>query len=186
MMHIYSRFRLVYLLVLALSTWPAYAETFNQLRTVSQLNLDRYSGRWYEISRLPMWFERNCVDEITANYTPRKDGRIDVLNRCRTKDDFIAAHGIAEVTDPAYPGRLRVRFAPEWLSWLPIVWGDYWIMDLDPDYRWVMVGSPSRSYLWILSRTPTLDATTVQRLKQAAADQGFGIGQMIDVVNTGE
>jgi apolipoprotein D and lipocalin family protein len=159
-----------------------YATTL-ELPTVSQVDLERYTGRWYEISRLPMWFERNCTGDITATYTLRADQRINVVNRCGTKEGFISANGIAEMPDPKHPGQLRVRFAPDWLAWLPAVWGDYWIIDLDPQYRWVMVGAPNRSYLWILSRTPALDANTVSSLKQKAAALGFNVDEMVNVTN---
>jgi len=156
------------------------------LPTVQQIDLDRYAGRWYEISRLPMWFERNCVDNITAHYTIRSDARIDVINSCRTEKGRISARGIAEVPDTAHPGQLRVRFAADWMAWLPVVWGDYWIIDLDPEYRWVMVGAPSRGYLWILARTPALDQTIVAQLKSHATQLGFDVTPMIDVTNLAE
>lgn len=180
----YRQFLITLLFIpLALVPIRSQAEPSQPLPTVQAVDLERYSGRWFEISRLPMWFERKCIDNITANYTVRSDGRIDVLNSCRTADGQISARGIAEVPDARYPGQLRVRFAPDWLAWLPVVWGDYWIMDLDPNYGWVMIGAPSRGYLWILSRTPQLDATIVSRLKQSASAQGFDIAPMIDVVN---
>lgn len=153
------------------------------LPTVQQIDLERYAGRWYEISRLPMWFERNCTGNITATYSLRTDQRIDVINRCSTKEGFISASGIAEIPNPAQPGQLRVRFAPDWLAWLPLVWGDYWIIELDPEYRWVMVGAPNRSYLWILSRTPSLDDQTLSTLKQKAAALGFKVDEMVNVSN---
>lgn len=153
------------------------------LPTVTQVDLERYAGRWYEISRLPMWFERKCTGNITATYTPREDKRIDVVNRCATSDGFISAKGIAEVPNPAEPGQLRVRFAPDWLAWIPVVWGDYWIIALDPEYRWVMVGAPNRSYLWILARTPALDPQVINTLKQQASSLGFTVNEMINVTN---
>lgn len=180
----YRQFLITLLFIpLALAPMRSQAEPSQPLSTVQAVDLERYSGRWFEISRLPMWFERKCIDNITANYTVRNDGRIDVVNSCRTADGQISARGIAEVPDARHPGQLRVRFAPDWLAWLPVVWGDYWIMDLDPNYGWVMIGAPSRGYLWILSRTPQLDATIVSRLKQSASAQGFDIAPMIDVVN---
>lgn len=154
------------------------------LPTVAQVDLERYAGRWFEISRLPMWFERKCTGNITATYALREDQRIDVVNRCATSDGFISAKGIAEIPNAAHPGQLRVRFAPDWLSWFPIVWGDYWIINLDPEYRWVMVGAPNRSYLWILSRTPALDEPTISMLKQQALSLGFETQDMINVTNT--
>lgn len=170
------------LLITLLGQSPLLAAT-TPLPTVNQVDLERYVGRWYEISRLPMWFERNCIGDVTATYTLREDQRIDVVNRCSTKAGFISAKGIAEIPDDAQPGQLKVRFAPDWLAWFPIVWGDYWIIDLDTQYRWVMVGAPSRSYLWILSRTPTLDDNTIDALKQKASALGFAVNEMIDVTN---
>lgn len=168
----------------ALISLPGAAHAADRaLPTVSQLDLARYAGRWYEISRLPMWFERNCTGDITATYTVSEDQRIAVVNRCNTKDGFISANGVADMPDAQHPGQLRVRFAPDWLAWLPAVWGDYWIIELDPQYRWVMVGAPNRSYLWILSRTPALDASTVSGLKQKAAALGFNVDEMVNVTN---
>ena len=164
--------------------WVANTSAAETLPTVSQIDLDRYTGRWFEISRLPMWFERNCVSDISANYTRRSDGRIDVVNRCHTQNDDISAQGIAETPEASKPGQLRVRFAPDWLAWLPMVWGDYWIIDLDPDYQWVLVGAPSRNYLWILARTPALDIKTVESLKQKAQALGFKTTDMVDVTNS--
>lgn len=183
-----TRIRLIAIAVLSCACFvgAARADDIDALPTVQDVNLARYAGRWYEISRLPMWFERNCIGNITATYTQRADGRVDVLNRCKTQNALISAQGIAEVPDPARPGELRVRFAPDWLAWIPVVWGDYWIIELDPDYRWVLVGAPSRNYLWILSRTPSLDQATVDRLKHKAATLYFDVGPMIDVVNTDE
>ncbi|MBU3667508.1 MAG: lipocalin family protein [Rhodocyclaceae bacterium] len=162
------------------------AETADRLPTVQNVDLQRYSGRWYEISRLPMWFERKCLDNITATYTVRSDNRIDVVNSCRTEDGQIKARGIAEIPDRQHPGQLRVRFAPDWMAWLPVVWGDYWIIDLDPEYRWVMVGAPSRGYLWILARTPALDEAKITQLKSKATGLGFDVTPMINVTNSAE
>jgi apolipoprotein D and lipocalin family protein len=172
-------------LLFTLAAAPTQAST-DALPTVAQVDLDRYVGRWYEISRLPMWFERNCTGDITATYALRSDDRMDVINRCRTQNGFISARGVAEIPNPAHPGQLRVRFAPDWLAWLPVVWGDYWIIDLDPEYRWVMVGAPSRGYLWILARSPALDQATVAQLKNKATGLGFDVTSMINVTNSTE
>lgn len=162
---------------------PQQTQANDALPTVASIELQRYTGQWFEIARLPMWFERNCIGDISATYSLRDDQRINVRNRCRTKDGVISATGVAEVPDPTYPGQLRVRFAPAWLSWLPLVWGDYWILELDPQYRWVMVGAPSRDYLWILSRTPSLEQPQIDALKQKAKALGFRVDAMIDVQN---
>ena len=162
---------------------PALAQT-SALPTVAALDLQHYAGKWYEIARLPMWFERHCIDDVSATYTLQADQTISVLNACRTSEGMISAQGVAVVPRVQYPGRLRVRFAPAWLSFLPFVWGDYWVIDLAPDYSWALVGAPSRKYLWILSRTPTLDAATTTYLKDKSRSLGFDAENMIDVENT--
>ncbi len=168
---------------LASATTPTLAQT-PALPTVAALDLQRYTGKWYEIARLPMWFERRCIGDVSATYTLQPDQTVGVLNTCRTADGMISAQGIAVLPDPQHPGQLRVRFAPAWLSFLPFVWGDYWVIDLAPDYSWVLVGAPSRKYLWILARTPALDAATTAYLKDKSRSLGFAVENMIDVQNT--
>ena len=163
---------------------PVFAQP-SDLLTVPTLNLESYAGKWYEISRLPMWFERRCLGDVSATYTPQPDQTVGVLNACRTAEGAISAQGIAVVPNPRHPGQLRVRFAPAWLSFLPFVWGDYWVIDLAPDYSWALVGAPSREYLWILARTPTLDASITTSLKDKGRALGFSTERMIDVENTG-
>ena len=110
------------------------------VRTVPFVDLDRYAGDWFEIARFPNRFQRQCVGDVRASYARRADGRIDVVNRCRTDDGRTEARGIARVVDERTFARLKVRFAPAWLSLLPFVWGDYWIIGLAEDYSWAVVG----------------------------------------------
>lgn len=168
---------------LASATTPALAQT-PALPTVAALDLQRYAGKWYEIARLPMWFEKRCIGDVSATYTLQADQTVGVSNACRTSEGMISAQGVAEVPDAQHPGQLRVRFAPAWLSFLPFVWGDYWVIDLAPDYSWVLVGAPSRDYLWILARTPTLALATTTYLKDKSRSLGFVVENMIDVQNT--
>ena len=76
-------------------------------------------------------------------------------------------------------GKLEVTFVPPWLRWLPLVWADYWVLALDDDYQWAMVGQPGRKFLWILSRTPQLDAATFERLKAQAVTMGYDLSALI-------
>jgi apolipoprotein D and lipocalin family protein len=141
--------------------------------TVDQLDIPRYMGTWYEIESLPQWFERGCRG-VEAVYTLREDGRFDVTNRCWIGDEqerIKEAHALGWQPDPAFPGRLKVRFF--WPFSAP-----YWVLRLDPDYRWALVGSPDRSSLWILSRTPTLAPAIVQDLKDWSQQQGYPVEQM--------
>ncbi len=116
------------------------------LTTVQQVDLKRYMGLWYEIARYPNRFQRDCESDTTAKYALLENGRVEVLNTCRKKDgSYKNAKGKAKAVDGSN-AKLKVTF-----FW-PF-YGDYWVIGLDPDYRWAVVGEPSRKYLWILSRT---------------------------------
>ena len=125
---------------------------------VPTLDLQRYAGVWYEIARLPFPYQEKCAHTVVARYTVRDDGRLGVVNECIQKDGKLSrASGVARLADPkGLPSRLKVRFAPAFLSFLSAVWGDYWVIDLAPDYSYAVVGEPKRRYLWILSRTPRM------------------------------
>ncbi|MEI2416018.1 lipocalin family protein [Orrella sp. JC864] len=139
------------------------------VRTVPSVDLQRYGGMWYEIANYPMVFQRNCVGDTTAHYMPRKDGSIEVLNRCRNKKGGIdEADGQASVVPGSGNAKLEISF-----FW-PFK-GDYWIIGLDPDYRWAVVGSPTRKYLWILSRTPSLPEGELKKALDAARAQGYDL-----------
>lgn len=121
------------------------------LASVSSVDLQRYVGRWYELARFPNSFEEGCVG-VTATYGRNPDGTVSVVNRCRLKSldgEESVANGTARVVDTATNAKLAVSF-----FW-PFE-GDYWVIALDPDYRWAIVGEPSGRYLWILSRTPQI------------------------------
>lgn len=170
--------RLTLTAMLMASAIPATASTLAN-RPVSTVDLQRYAGQWHEIAHLPMFFQRKCVDNITATYTPDPDGTIHVHNACRTKDGSMdASDGVAKKVT-GQPGALKVRFAPAWLSWIPAVWGDYWIVELDPDYRWAVVGSPSRKYMWVLSRQPSMDRQLFEQLQARARQRGYPVDNLV-------
>ena len=155
------------------------AQTPAPVRTVPLVDLDRYAGDWFEIARFPNRFQRQCVGDVRASYARRPDGRLDVVNRCRTADGQTEARGVARIADTQTFARLKVRFAPAWLSFLPPVWGDYWIIGLAPDYSWAVVGDPGREYLWILARVPNLDAASTAMARAVARDNGFDIERLM-------
>ena len=171
------------LLVLALAGADAQnivaAQSRQEVQVVPSVDLDRYAGRWYEIARYPNRFQRDCTGDVRATYTRRPDGRIDVLNQCATADGVNDARGIARVADKTTNAKLEVRFAPAILSWIPAVWGDYWVIGLDPDYRWAVVGSPDRKYLWVLSRTPLMADADYAAAVSGAASNGFDPGGLV-------
>jgi apolipoprotein D and lipocalin family protein len=151
------------------------------LPTQDGVDLARYAGRWYEIARLPNRFQDKCAGDVAATYTLRPDGRVRVVNECRRPSgEMTRVDGIARRADPKGPAsRLKVRFAPAWLSFLPFVWGDYWIVELDAGYGYALVGEPSRKYLWVLSRSPEMDAATFDSLVSTAARLGFDTARLV-------
>ncbi|WP_411833952.1 lipocalin family protein [Pseudoxanthomonas mexicana] len=167
------------LFLLLLASLPLLATAAEPVRPVPALDLARYAGTWHEIAHLPMRFQKQCVGDITATYAARSDGLIDVRNACRNKrGEMESAQGVARPV-PGRPGELEVRFAPRWLSFLPMVWADYWVIDLDPDYRWAVVGEPDRDYLWILSREPSMDRALFERLKARATAMGYDLQPLV-------
>ena len=149
------------------------------MRTVARVDLDRYAGEWREVARFPNRFQDQCASDVVATYARRADGRIDVFNRCRREDGTIdEAAGVARIVDTSSNAKLEVRFAPAWLSWLPMVWGDYWIIGLADDFSWATVGSPDRDYLWILSRAPALNQEAWDAAVDAARANGFDVTRL--------
>jgi apolipoprotein D and lipocalin family protein len=144
------------------------------LKTVERVELDRYVGTWFEIASFPQSFQRGCT-ATSATYTARSDGRIDVLNRCR-KDaldgEERSARGLARVVDPVSNARLEVSFFRPF-------WGDYWIIDLDPEYRFAVVGHPGRDYLWILARTTSLPEPTWSAIVARLQAQGYETARLV-------
>jgi apolipoprotein D and lipocalin family protein len=151
------------------------------LRIVPSVDLARYEGLWYEIARLPNRFEDKCAGDVTARYDRLGDDRLKVVNRCRKRDGTVTkAEGVARIADRRGPNsRLKVRFAPGFLSFLPWVWGDYQIIELAPDYSYTLVGERGRGYLWVLSRTPQMDEGTYRGLTESAAAQGFDVSRLV-------
>jgi apolipoprotein D and lipocalin family protein len=155
------------------------AQSSGPLVTIPALDVPRYMGTWYEIAKYPNWFQKKCVAETRAEYKLQAGGSVQVINRCRKDtgemDEAIGeARQIGENNSP----KLQVRFAPAWLSLLPFVWGDYWVIDLDVGYQLVAVSEPKREYLWVLSRTPTVSAEAYAALLVRLKAQGFDLGRL--------
>ncbi|GAB3316449.1 lipocalin family protein [Luteimonas notoginsengisoli] len=153
--------------------------------TVSSVDLSRYLGTWFEIARLPMRHEPEDFTDITAHYSLQDDGKVRVRNRALDgKGELEESIGEATVVDPGN-SKLEVTFLPEGLRWIPFTKGDYWILKLDPDYTTALVGSPDRKYLWLLSRQPQLDQTTMEQYLAHARQQGFDLDTLIRTPHTG-
>lgn len=140
--------------------------------TVERVDLNRYAGLWYEIARIPNRFQKQCVSGTTAEYSLMEDGRIQVVNRCQEADgNQDSAKGVARVTDVRTNSKLQVSFV-RFLgrNWF---WGDYWVIGLDEDYQWAIVGHPKREYGWILAREPALKPSDVERCYTILRGQGY-------------
>ena len=148
--------------------------------TVDSVDLSRYVGTWYEIARLPAWFQRHCVDS-KAVYTLQDDGQIGVHNECVTEaGDVDQANGTARVVDPATNAKLSVTFG----NWFTRMFqstptGNYWILALDQDYQNAMVGTSDREYLWLLSRSTRMDQATYDKFVEHAREQGYPVAELI-------
>ncbi len=142
------------------------------LKTVADLKLPRYLGTWYEIARLPMRHEPEGCTDVSAHYT-LLDGEIEEATgeACAVDNDS---------------ARLEVSFLPKGLRWLPFAKGDYWVIQIAPDYSVSLVGSPDRKYLWLLAREPRLDATVQDHYLAAARLQGFDLSELIQTPHTGK
>jgi apolipoprotein D and lipocalin family protein len=174
-----------YILILLVIT-PAVFSQEKPVRVVDNVDLEKYTGTWYEIARLPNRFQSRCDGDVTATYTLLETGQIKVVNRCRKEDGaFIEAEGRARRADRSgSDSKLKVRFAPRFLSFLPFVWGDYWIIDLDPEYRYAVVGDPGRKYLWILARETEVNKEILSGILERAQVQGYDVSELIMTKHT--
>jgi apolipoprotein D and lipocalin family protein len=151
----------------------ALADSATELRTVPSVDLNRYVGKWFEIARYPNRFEKACASDVTAQYTLRPNGKIEVVNSCRKADGKIkTSSGSAKIADTQSNAKLKVTF-----FW-PF-YGNYWIIDLDPDYRYAVVSEPGRDYLWILSRTPKLEPAVYDAITNRLRQNGFDPSRLI-------
>jgi len=145
----------------------AFAGSKASLQTVPNVDLTRYVGRWYEIARYPAWFEKDCASDVTATYTALPSGKIEVLNECRQADGQVKrSKGTARVVDKRTNAKLKVTF-----FW-PFS-GNYWIIDLAPDYSYAVVGEPDRKYLWILSRSSQLTESVYGQIVTRVRELGY-------------
>jgi apolipoprotein D and lipocalin family protein len=170
-----------YLVVIFALFLASKKSSAQELTVVDSVDLQQYVGTWYEIARLPNRFQEECTGNVTATYTILESGEIKVVNRCqKEKDEYSEAEGIAHRASNEEPNsKLKVRFAPSFLSFLPFVWGNYWIIDLAPDYSYAVIGEPNREYLWVLARTPKLEENIFQEILGRVKKQGYDLKELI-------
>ncbi|KAJ4458315.1 putative membrane protein [Paratrimastix pyriformis] len=164
------------IIVAALAVWRPMMTRIpidSKVKSVSQVDLGRYLGKWYEIGRMPFSFENKCVSDVTAEYQLLKDGRVSVVNSCTLESgERKVDRATAEIVPGSNGSQLKVCF-----FW-PFK-GDYWVMKLHPEYQWSLVGEPKTRFLWLLSRTPTLPQAEITQAVEAARAQGYDVQQLI-------
>lgn len=149
-----------------------------------RLDVERYMGTWYQVAWYPNWFQRKCASDTQARYRLLPEGRVEVLNRCRTAEG--ATDGVLGVARPVgelaggqlAPAQLEVTFLPTWLRWLPIGWGSYWVVHLADDGRYAIVSEASREYLWVLARSPLWSAEDQAEVREVMQKLGFDLGKL--------
>ncbi|MBP0465480.1 lipocalin family protein [Roseomonas sp. PWR1] len=145
-------------------------------RTVGQVDLVRYEGLWFEAARFPTSFQDSArvrCEEVSATYSRRPDGGIGVVNRCSNALDGGAERVAEGVARSVSPGNDRLRVSFFWPFF-----GDYWVIGLDPDYRWAVVGAPGRDYLWVLSRERRMSDVDYAAALAIAAREGFDTSRL--------
>ncbi|MEK8026883.1 lipocalin family protein [Pseudaquabacterium rugosum] len=155
-------------------------------RPLPALEMARYLGVWHQVALYPNRFQAQCLDSTTATYSRLDDGRLRVINRCRTARGMDEAEGVARPRDGAVvgadgwlrPASLEVSFLPAALRWTGIGWGRYDVLQLGPDGTWSLVSEPTREYLWVLSRTPTLDAAQWAAIETRLRAEGFDLQRL--------
>jgi len=182
--YLHLRFvRLCAFLLLAVSA----AGHASDVTPVPALDLTRYAGKWHEIASIPQFFQRKCVRDTTATYSPAESSMIRVDNVCLKSDGSEErAEGRARRPDATgAPAKLEVSFVNlfgQYLFWFK---GDYWVIALDPDYQWAVVGHPTRKYGWLLSRTPQLDPATLSGIVARIKYQGYDACTFLVTPQTG-
>jgi len=149
-------------------------------KTAGNIDLKRYEGKWFELARLPMSYQRDCA-QSEAHYNLRPDGSVGVLNRCRMLDgEWLRAEGSAWPQEAGHTDRLWVEFNNWFTHLVPgVAKGEYWVLYVDERYRTAIVGSPDRKYLWILSRTQSIPAVERESLLARARQQGYDTTRLI-------
>ena len=159
------------ILTFILASMTGCSKPYPPLKTVKKVDLQKYAGTWYEIARYEHYFEKGCRD-VSATYTLKEDGDIKVINRCTKEEaDKNEVVGVAYATDESN-SKLKVSFFRPF-------YGDYWIIMLDDEYRYAVIGDPSREYLWILSRTPTLDEDIKNTILKRLPEMGYSADPLI-------
>jgi len=167
------KFKIIFLVVIFLLTVPSYGQDMqNEPKVVKYVDLKKYAGLWYEIAKIPNRFQKHCKRGTTAQYKLLENGKIEVINSCIEEDgERDASEGVAQVVDASSNAKLEVSFVS--ILGINLFWGDYWVIGLDDNYEYAVVGTPTRKYGWILSRTPKLSEEKLNEAFELLKSQGY-------------
>ncbi|MBN9205243.1 MAG: lipocalin family protein [Methylibium petroleiphilum] len=154
------------------------------VQALPSLEVSAYMGTWYQVAWYPNRFQRQCVSDTRATYRLLDQGEVEVINQCRNAEGRTesirgVAQPVGRLTEgQLMPAQLRVSFLPALIRWLPVGWGDYWVLALDPEGRYALVSEPTREYLWVLSRTPNLSDGDDRAVRASLAEQGLDLTRL--------
>jgi apolipoprotein D and lipocalin family protein len=162
------------------STLLGLSVSGSSVKTVPSVDLNKYSGQWYEVAAIPQSFQKKCVKNTMAQYEIEKEtGYVKVLNTCTEANGNIkVAEGRAQVVDTTSNSKLKVTFV-KIINWVFTFGGDYWVIGLEKDYKWAVVGAPNADYAWILSRTQSLPKSEYVKANQILKDNGYDTCQIL-------
>lgn len=167
-------------LALAVLAGGCSSEPEPPLAAVSGFDVQRYLGEWHQVAAIPAWFQEDCAANTTARYALAEGGLLAVQNACDMANGSPnEADARARFLGPESEGRLEVTFVDLFGFWVWWAAGDYWIIGLDPDYQWSVVGQPSRRYAWILARTQSLDNETLEEITRILENAGYDACQLV-------
>lgn len=145
-------------------------------RPVGALDMQRYVGQWHEIAHLPMLFQRKCIGPITATSVIAGDGNIRLQTTCPTRSKPKKV-SVLVVPKPPQPAAFTIHIG--WLSWLPHSWFEYWVVDIDPQYHWVVIGGPEANHMWIFARDRSMSHALYLRLVERSRDRGYPVDKLM-------
>jgi len=153
---------------------------------IPSLDVARYMGTWHQVAHYPNRFQQQCARDTSASYRLLGGGRIEVVNRCTTADGRIDSvtglarpRGATLADGRLQPASLEVSFLPAWLRWLPFGWGRYDVVFLSADESVAIVSEASKTYLWVLARSPALDEQRWSAVLEFLRQAGFEIGRIV-------
>jgi apolipoprotein D and lipocalin family protein len=166
------RWRLFFGLVVASSSAVACYDDAPPPDVATSVDLERFQGKWYEVAKLPRLTETDCTGTV-ATYWLRPNGDLDVNSECHVgalDGPLKTMTATAKVPDHGDPAKLALEVGG--------FYGDYWILEVGPSYEYAVIGHPSRDYLWVLSRTPTLNANVTKEVLARAQAQRFDVSRL--------